>query len=346
MRAKIIGTGRAVPELIVHNKDFEKFLDTTDEWIEERTCMKQRYIAILETALSLGTEAAKKAIEAAGISPSEIDILLCSTATPDTVYPNLACLIQAEIGNNTAMCFDLNAACTGFLYAASTAHAYISSGMAKTVLVVSSEVTTKTLDYTDRSSCVLFGDGAAAAVFTTSKDKGIKETVLHSDGRKADSIFMESAPITNYWCEFAKNERKVTDNASEEQRSIEVGTEKNAGTRTYMSMDGKAVYSFATRTVPESVKDLLEKADTSINDIEWFVFHQANGRMLEVIAKKLGIPMEKVPINVENYGNTSSASIPILLDEMVRDGRIKSGDKIVLSGFGAGLTWGALLIEW
>lgn len=388
MRAKIIGTGHSVPELTIHNKEFERFLETTDQWIEERTCMKERHIAVTETALSLGTEAARKALEAAGILSSEIDIILCTTATPDNVYPNMACLIQANIDNHTAMCYDINAACSGFLYAASTAQAFIASGMAKTVMVVSAEITSKTVDYSDRSSCILFGDGAAAVIFTASETSGIVDSVFHSDGSRGGCITMKAAPVANYWHGPEKQMLCGSDSGAEENKatgnsysvsdtvcgekacaaskgicrenpcsaSEEICRENPCGageTRCgenpagkYMYMEGRAVYSFATRTVPETVRELLKRSELSANDIDWFVFHQANGRMLEVIAKKLGVPLNKVPMNIEKYGNTSSATIPILLDEMVRDGRIKTGDKIVMSGFGAGLTWGALLLEW
>ncbi len=346
MRARIIGTGRAVPSLVVHNRDFEKFLETTDEWISERTGMKERHIAVSETALSLGVEAARKAIAASEILPEEIDIILCSTATPDTVYPNMACQIQKQLGNTSAMCCDINAACTGFIYASAMAQAFISSGMAAKVLVVASELTSKNLDYTDRSSCVLFGDGAAAAIFSASETAGIIESVLHSDGRKSDSIVMKGRPVANYWTKKAVSEEKTAEGEADGKDCIGCDEDKGNCQKDFLAMDGKSVYAFATRTVPESVSKLLDKSGLSVESIDWFVFHQANGRMLEVIAKKLGIPMEKVPINVGSYGNTSSASIPILIDEMARDGRLKAGDKIVMSGFGAGLTWGALLMEW
>lgn len=321
MRAKIIGTGHAVPELIIHNKDFEQFLDTSDEWIKERTCMEERRIAVSETTLSLGTEAAREALEMAGTNVADIDIILCTTATPDSVYPNMACLIQSQLGNRSAMCYDINAACSGFLYGASTAQAFIGAGMAKNVMVVSTEITSKTVDYTDRGTCCLFGDGAAAVIFTASEEGGIIESVFHSDGSRGECITLEAEPVENHW--------------KEAERA-----------RNYMHMEGRAVYAFATRTVPETVHQVLEKSGEKIENVDWFIFHQANGRMLEVIAKKLGVSMEKVPMNLQSYGNTSSASIPILLDEMVRDGRIKPGDKILMSGFGAGLTWGALLMEW
>ncbi|MGN0164980.1 MAG: beta-ketoacyl-ACP synthase III [Lachnospiraceae bacterium] len=348
MRAKVIGTGHFVPELKIQNTDFEKFLDTSDEWIKERTCMEERRIAVSETALSMGAEAAERAIDMAGIDVAAIDIIICTTATGDNVYPNMSCLIQAELGNHTAMCFDLNAACSGFLFGASAAQAYISSGMAKTVLVVSTEIVSKTVDYTDRGSCILFGDGAAAVLFTASAEEGIVDGIFRSDGNRGGCITMKAAPVENHWtCSDGNNcchENEKNPGFYNNQKSEE--NPKSEPYKEYMYMDGKAVYSFATRTVPEIVGELLDKNGETAENIDWFVFHQANGRMLEVIARKIGVSVSKVPMNLQKYGNTSSASIPLLLDEMVRDGRIQPGQKIILSGFGAGLTWGALLLEW
>lgn len=341
MNAKIIGTGHAVPGLVIDNQEFEKFLDTSDEWIRERTCMEKRHIALNETALSLGTEAAMNALNMAGIEAGEIDILLCTTSTPDYVYPNMACLIQSEIGNSRAMCYDINAACSGFLYAASTAQAFIASGMAETVMVVSTEIESKTLDYADRGSCVLFGDGAAAVIFKASETGGILHTVFGADGSRGGCITMQAEPVKNHWTESMANSKTAG-----RECGFATGNEKKPEIPAHMQMDGKAVYSFATRTVPEVIHELLDKSGENIEGIDWFVLHQANGRMLEMIARKLGVSIEKVPMNLQKYGNTSSASIPLLLDEMVRDGKIKTGDKLVLSGFGAGLTWGALLMEW
>ncbi len=321
MKAKIIGTGHAVPKQVISNQDFEKFIETSDEWIKERTGMDKRHIITDETTLDLGNEAADKALEMAGIPASDIEILIVTTATGDTVYPNMACQIQAHIDNHTAMCYDLNAACSGFLYAATTAQAFIKSGMAKTIMVVATEMVSKTVDYTDRSSCILFGDGAAAVIFQASEESGIVDAIFHADGAKGGCIHMKDRQRDNYW-------------------------HKDEEAPDFMYMEGKPVYAFATRTVPEAIHELLDKTQTAIDDVDWFVLHQANGKMLQMIARKLGVSEDKVPMNLNKYGNTSSATIPILLDELVREGKIKAGDKIVMSGFGAGLTWGALLLEW
>lgn len=323
MRAKIIGTGSCVPKLKIENKAFEEFLDTSDEWIKERTGINSRHVATEETVLSLGATAAKNALEMARIDSSSLEIIICTTATPDNIYPNMACLIQAELGNKTAICYDINAACSGFLYGAMMAKAYIESGMAKTVMVVSSEITTKTLDYSDRGSCILFGDGAGAVIFTEDLENGIISTIGGSDGSRGECITLKNNDVQNHWKVLEENDKQE-----------------------YMQMEGRAVYSFATRTVPEIVEQVIRKADYTIEEIDWFLFHQANGRMLEVIAKKLGVSLDKVPMNVGSYGNTSSASLPILLDELVREGKIRTGDKLVMSGFGAGLTWGALILTW
>lgn len=323
MKAKIIGTGSSVPKLKIDNKAFEDFLDTSDEWIKERTGISERHVATEETVLSLGADAAKRALLMAELDGSELEIIICTTATPDFIYPNMACLIQSELGNNTAMCYDINAACSGFLYGAMMAKAYIESGMAKTVMVVSSEITTKTLDYTDRGSCILFGDGAGAVIFGADSERGIISSVGGSDGSRGGCITLKAGEVKNHW--------------TDDKESVEPDL---------MHMEGRAVYSFATRMVPEIVEQVINKANYTTEEIDWFLFHQANGRMLEVIARKLGVSLEKVPINVGSYGNTSSASLPILLDELVRAGKIKTGDRMVMSGFGAGLTWGALLLTW
>lgn len=307
MVGKIYGTGSCIPTKVVTNHDIAKNVETSDEWIRERTGIAIRHIVEKDTTVSMATEAARQAIEMAGIESAEIDLILVSTITPNIILPCVACEVQNNIGALNATCFDLNAACTGFLYAYNTAQAYISSGIYKTVLVIGAESLSNIIDWKDRNTCILFGDGAGAVILK-SEPEGLFQTYTRSEGTKGQALLCHPG-----------------------------GTIK---------MDGQAVFRFAVQQVPLCIQTLLKKHDVPESEIDYYILHQANKRIVEGIAKRLGVGIEKFPMNLQEYGNTSSASIPILLDEMNKQGSLKRGMKIVLAGFGAGLSWGASLIEW
>lgn len=310
MNTKIYGTGSCVPEQVVTNDDLSKTLDTSDEWIRTRTGIERRHIAEEEeTASVLAVKAAQRALENADVQPEEIDAILVATSSGDYAFPNTASIVQAELGADNAACFDISAACTGFIYALSVANAYIQSGMYKKVLVIGAEVMSSLVDWTDRSVCVLFGDGAGAVVLGES-DTGKQITRLHSNGGKA--------------------------------KVLTAGREKEE----YIKMDGQEVFRFAVKKVPESIEEVLEEAKVSSEEIKYFILHQANVRIIEGVAKRLKLSMDKFPVNLKEYGNTSAASIPILLDELNKSKKLERGDKLVLSGFGAGLSWGSTFLQW
>lgn len=314
----IRGTGSYVPAEYLDNNDLAQMVETSDEWIKERTGIARRHIAKTDTAVSMAVKAAQAAIENAGIAPEELDLILVSTISSEVILPCAACMVQDAIGAVNALCFDLNAACTGFLLAYNTAQAYIHSGLCRKALVIGTEKLSNLVDWTDRGTCILFGDGAGAAVLEAA-DGAPVQTVTGSDGAKGIALT----------CANLSGQPRPEE---EEQR--------------YMHMDGQAVFRFAVTQVPAVIQELLEKTGLQTEDIDLFVLHQANRRIIESVAKRLGISMEKLPVNVNEYGNTSSASIPILLDELNRKGILQSGQKIVLAGFGAGLSWGATLVEW
>lgn len=320
MATGIIGTGSFLPPTIIDNNELAKMVKTNDEWIREHTGIAERHIATDETTSFMATEAALAAIENSGIDPKELDMIILATLSPERATPSMSCIVQDKIGAVNATCFDLNAACSGFVYALQTADAYITSGLAKTVLVIGSETLSKMVDWKDRSTCILFADGAGAAI-VTEQDHGILSSVTHSDGSKGMSLKCKERSTRNFL------NRKSED-------------------KHYIQMIGPDIFKFAVRKVPACIELLLERAGLGKEDVDYFVLHQANARIIASVAKKLDVPIEKFPMNIEHCGNTSSASIPILLDEMNRDGMLKRGDKIVLCGFGGGLTWGAQLIEW
>lgn len=310
MNTKIYGTGSCVPEQVVTNDDLSKTLDTSDEWIRTRTGIERRHIAKgSETASMLAVKAARKALENAKMQPNEIEAILVATTSGDYTFPNTASIVQAELGAENAACFDISAACTGFIYAFSVANAYIMSGMYKKVLVIGAEVMSSLVDWTDRSVCVLFGDGAGAVVLGES-ETGSHIARLHSNGGKG--------------------------------KVLTAGGLK----KEYIKMDGQEVFRFAVKKVPESIEEVLQETGVSREEIKYFILHQANVRIIEAVAKRLGLPMDKFPVNLREYGNTSAASIPILLDELNRGEKLQTGDKLILSGFGAGLSWGSALIQW
>lgn len=323
MIGKIAGTGAYVPNRVMDNNDIAMLVETNDEWIRERTGVAKRRIAVEETTTSMAVEAAKDALEDAQMQPEEIDLLLVATLSSDVILPSTACEVQRQIGAVNATCFDLNAACTGFLFAYNTAQAYIASGMCNNALIIGAESLSDIIDWTDRGTCILFGDGAGAAVIKSSEGT-IFPAVTHSDGELGKALSMKNR-MHNPTKSFTAQTPEELD---------------------YVHMDGQAVFKFAVRKVPEVITEVLEKAQLTTEDIDCFVLHQANSRIVSSVAKRLKTDVEKFPMDLQEYGNTSSASIPILLDELNKNGRLKRGEKIILAGFGGGLSWGAAIVEW
>ena len=320
MTTRIIGTGSYVPEQIVTNDDLAKIVETSDEWIRSRTGIGERRIATLDSTSDMAARAAQAALEQAGVGAEEIDLILLGTSSPDHCFPNGACEVQARIGAVNAACFEISAACTGYVFALNTAHAFISTGLYRTALVIGADVLSKLIDWSDRGTCVLFGDGAGATV-VRADDRGILGMNMQSDGAKGGVLTCGSRSNGNFL----------------------LGKKPELG---YMAMDGQEVFKFAVKKVPECITKVLEDTHTSKDEIAYFVIHQANYRIIESIAKRMKVDIERFPVNMEHYGNTSGASVPLLLDEMNRAGKLKRGDKIVFAGFGGGLTWGATLLEW
>ena len=284
MTTKIIGTGSYVPAQIVTNDDLSKIVETNDQWIRSRTGIGERRIATDDSTSDMAAKAAARAIEQAGIDPEEIDLIILATSSPDYCFPNGACEVQAKVGAVNAACFDISSACTGFVFALSTAHAYISSGLYKTALVIGADLLSKLVDWTDRSTCVLFGDGAGAAVVTAAEN-GIIGLNMHSNGAKGGVLTCGSRSTGNFL----------------------LGKKPELG---YMTMEGQEVFKFAVKQVPECIKEVLEETGNTAEDIDQFIIHQANYRIIESIAKRLKVDLEKFPVNMEHYGNTSGAPIP------------------------------------
>ena len=318
MRSRICGTGSALPEKIVTNDDLSQIMDTSDEWIRSRTGIERRHLAVEETLTSLAVQAAENALKEAGMQADALDMIIAATLSADKICPSLSCELQRELGAVNAVAFDINAACSGFMFALQTADAYIRCGQYKNILIVGGEILSKLMDWNDRSTCVLFGDGAGAAVVTADETCGILGSVQGSDGAKGEALCCEN------------NNPYVS----------------NKSVPSYVSMNGQEVYKFAVRTVPKAIEEAIKKAGLMVEDIDLFVIHQANIRIIESVSKRLKVPMEKFPTNLENCGNISAGSVPILLDQVNRSGKIRQGDKIVLAGFGAGLTWGASVLTW
>lgn len=327
---EILGTGSYNPSLNVTNDDMAKIVETSDEWISSRTGIKSRRLADGEPTWKMGAEAAKEAVKNAGIDPKEIGLIIDTTITNDFYTPSVACVIQNELGAENAAAYDLNAACSGFVYAVDAAKRYLQTDPdLKYVLVAANEMLSKVTDYTDRSTCVLFGDGAAAAVITRSEK--LFTSFIGADGRGARSLYSKSHKVSHPFRSGGADEMDGGDYA--------------AGT-TFIVQDGKEVYKFATKALPMAAKRAAEKIGFDINEVDWFIPHQANIRIIETAAKNLGVSMDKFIVNIQDHGNTSSASIPIALHEAIRDGRIKRGEKLCLVGFGAGLTMGAVILEY
>ncbi len=325
LRSRITGTGSYVPEQILNNFDIEKKVDTSDEWITERTGIKERRIArASETTSDLCAEAAKKALEAAGVKPGEIELIIVATMSGDMPMPSTASLLQNKIGAKNAGAFDMNAACSGFLYGLSVADSFIRSGTYSKILLVGAELNSRFLDWKDRTTCVLFGDGAGAVVLESARGpRGILSTDLYSDGSMWDFICLPGGGSQN-----PPSAKTVKDGMH------------------FIKMKGNETFKVAVRTLEKLVIDTLKKNNLKPSELAMLIPHQANLRIISAIAERLNMPMSKVAVNVEKYGNTSSASIPIALDEVVRAGRINKDDYILLEAFGAGLTWASALIRW
>ena len=304
MTGRIIGTGSYLPELVWDNHKLTEWLETNDEWIRERTGIGQRHISKELGACGMALEAAKRAMEnvgRSGISAEELDAIFVCSVTPDIMVPSVACEIQKELGAVNAFCYDINAACSGFVFAYNMAVSYMETGLIRTALIIGSEQLSGMVDWNDRGSSILFGDGAGAVIVTACEEKGA--SVMHSDGASGEAL--------------------------------------QCTTGGKLSMDGQKVFRFALKRVPEVVEELLGKLDIEKERVDLFLLHQANLRIIEAVIKRLGLDPEKVPTNIERMGNTSSASLPILIDELNRAGKLRPGMKLVLAGFGAGLTWGA-----
>ena len=320
--ARIAGTGSYLPEKVLTNDDLSKIVDTSDEWIAARTGIRERRIAADgETTGDLAYHASVRALEAAGVDASELDLIVLGTTTPDLVFPSTACLLQHRLGANGCAAFDVNAACSGFVFALAVADKFIASGAAKTVLVVGSETLTRMVDWTERTTCVLFGDGAGAVVLKADSETGILSTHLHADGGKKELLW---SPV-----------------------GVSVGFkehEKNAGVR--INMAGSDVFKHAVKALDSVVEETLEANGLDRHDIDWLIPHQANLRIIEATAKRLDMPMERVIVTVDRHGNTSSGSVPLALDEAVRSGRVQRGQLVLLEAFGGGFTWGSALLRY
>ncbi len=319
MHSKIIGTGSYLPAKTLTNFDLEKIVETSHDWIVSRSGIHERHIAAdHELTSDLALQASLRAIAAAGISVEEIDLVIVATTTPDQIFPSTACILQDKLGiKNRGAAFDMQAVCGGFIYALNTADLYIRGGQAKTVLVVGAEVLSRILDWNDRTTCVLFGDGAGAVILQASATPGVVASKLHADGSHRGML---------------KAEGNVRHGAVQGDP--------------FIKMEGQAVFKFAVKVLSEVVEEVLEENNLQGSDIDWLVPHQANIRIMEATAKKLGLSMDNVIVTVATHGNTSAASIPLALDTAVRDGRIKTGQNILLEAVGGGFTWGAVLIKW
>jgi len=315
--SRIVGTGSYLPRQAVTNADLAaRGLDTSDAWIRERTGIAQRHIADKDQCSSdLALAACRNALQAADLQAGDVDLIVVATSTPDYVFPSTACLLQAKLGIKGSAAFDVQAVCSGFVYGLATADAFIRSGAHKKALVVGSEVFSRILDWNDRTTCVLFGDGAGAVVLAASEKPGIHASILRADGSHAGIL-------------------NVAGNVS---GGAIVGTP-------FLKMDGQAVFKFAVRVLDESARETVEAAKMKLEDVDWLIPHQANVRILEATAKRLGLPRERLVVTVDHHGNTSAASVPLALDEYVRAGKIRSGQRVLLQGVGGGFTWGSSLV--
>ncbi|WP_449447617.1 beta-ketoacyl-ACP synthase III [Thermomonas brevis] len=320
--ARIAGTGSYLPEKVLTNDDLAKMVDTSDEWIAARTGIRERHVAAEgETTSDLGYQAALRALEAAGVAASEIDLIVVGTTTPDLIFPSTACLIQHKLGVAGCPAFDVNAACSGFIYGLTIADKFIRSGAAKTALVIGAETLTRMLDWNDRGTCVLFGDGAGAVVLKADADTGILSTHMHADGSKKELLWNPVGVSAGFKPD-----------------------EHNAGVRVMMT--GNEVFKHAVKALDSVVDEALEANGLDRAAIDWLVPHQANLRIIEATAKRLAMPMDRVVVTVDRHGNTSSGSVPLALDEAVRSGRVQRGQLLLLEAFGGGFTWGSALLRY
>jgi 3-oxoacyl-[acyl-carrier-protein] synthase-3 len=322
IRSIVRGYGASLPKRVLTNREMESIVDTTDEWIVQRTGIRQRYIAgDDETTASLGEAAARAALDNAGLTPADIDMIICATSTPDNTFPATAVNIQQRLGIHHGAAFDMQAVCSGFVYAMATADLYVRGGMARRVLVIGAETFSRILDWTDRTTCVLFGDGAGAVILEagegagTSDDRGVLTSALRSDGVHKEKLYVDGGPSTT-------------------------------GTVGHLRMEGREVFKYAVGMITDVIVAAFDAAQLSVDAIDWLVPHQANIRIIEGSAKKLHIPMEKVVVTVDRHGNTSAASIPLALATAAGDGRIKKGDLVLLEAMGGGFTWGSVLLRW
>ncbi len=316
--SRIIGTGSYLPEKVLTNRDLEGVMDTTDEWIFTRTGIRERHIAADdEKASDLALNASRKAIEAAGITPQDIGLIVVATTTADMVFPSTACILQAKLGIKDCPAFDVQAVCSGFVYGLTVADQFVRSGQFKHALVVGSEIYSRILDWEDRSTCVLFGDGAGAVVLRGDSKPGILSSHLHADGSLANILSVPGSVCAG-----------------------------KASGRPLLQMEGHTVFKFAVKVLGEVAEEALAANQLQKSDIDWLIPHQANIRIIQATAKRLGLSMEKVVATVDRHANTSAASVPLALDEAVRDGRIRSGQHVLLQGVGGGFTWGAVMVKW
>jgi len=319
--ARIIGTGGYLPENVVTNHDLENLVDTTDQWIRERTGIEQRHIAVEgETTVDLAEKASRRAIEAAGIDPAEIDLIILATSTPDKIFPSSACILQARLDIHGCPAFDIQAVCTGFIYALAVAEKFIKSGSARTALVVGAEVFSRILDWQDRGTCVLFGDGAGAVILRADEETGVLSTHIHADGKYENLLWVP--------------------------HGIGNGYDQVKAGKAFVEMRGNEVFKMAVNTLGRIVDETLAANNMKKSDIDWLVPHQANIRIITATARKLQMSMDRVVVTVHKHGNTSAASVPLALDVAVRDGRIKRGELLLLEAFGGGFTWGSVLVRY
>lgn len=318
MRSRITGTGSYLPEKVLTNRDLESMVDTTDAWIVERTGIRERHVAApTQSTSDLAAEACRQALSAAGRTPEEIDLIVVATSTPDMIFPSTACLLQKKLGVRHGAAFDVQAVCSGFVYALATADQFLRGGLFKRALVVGAEVFSRIIDWKDRSTCVLFGDGAGAVVLEASDEPGILSSHLHADGTYADILNTPG----------------------------QVWGGRISGDPT-LKMDGGAVFKLAVRVLEEAAHEAFAANGVTVDAIDWLVAHQANVRIIASTAKKLGVPESKCVVTVDRHANTSAASIPLALDVAVRDGRIQRGHLVLLEGVGGGFTWGSVLVRW
>lgn len=318
--ARIVGTGSYLPENIMTNHDLEKIVDTSDQWIRERTGIEQRHIAAdNETTVDLAEKASRNAIEAAGIDPSEIDLIVFATSTPDKIFPSSACILQGRLDIHGCPAFDIQAVCTGFIYALTVAEKFIQSGSARTALVVGAEVFSRILNWQDRGTCVLFGDGAGAVILQANEETGILSSHIHADGKYENLLWVPCG--------------------------IGDGYDQVKEGKAYVEMRGNEVFKMAVNTLGRIVDETLAANNMQKSDIDWLVPHQANTRIILATARKLKMSMDHVVVTVNKHGNTSAASVPLALDVAVRDGRIKRGELLMLEAFGGGFTWGSVLVR-